>query len=74
MKNRKVQIDIALFLQIWRYFELDDENHVKEIREGLNRKIEALYRHELYSKYKQGNEEARKKYLDEVLMRESFRW
>lgn len=72
--SKKVQIDMALFLQIWRYFELDDENHVKEIREGLNRKIEALYRHELYSKYKQGDKEARKKYLDEVLMRESFRW
>ena len=59
--SKKVQINIALFLQIWRYFELGDENHVKEIRDALNAKIEALYRHELYSKYKQGDEEARKK-------------
>ena len=71
---RKIQIDIELFMQIWRYFELDDENHIQDIKDGLNAKFDALYRHELYTKYKQGDEEARKRYLDEVLMHKDFRW
>lgn len=71
---RKVQIDIELFMQIWRYFELNDDNHIQDIKNGLNAKFDALYRHELYTKYKQGDEEARQKYLDEKMIHKDFRW
>ena len=71
---KKIMIDIELFMQIWRYFELGDENHIQDIKDGLNEKFDAMYRHELYSKAKQGDEEARQKYLDEVGMHKDFRW
>lgn len=72
--SKNVLINSKLFMQIWRYFELGDENHIQEIKNGLNAKFNALYKHELYTKYKQGDEEARKRYLDEVLMHKDFRW
>lgn len=72
--SKNVLINSKLFMQIWSYFELGDENHIQDIKNGLNAKFDALYKHELYTKYKQGDEEARKKYLDEVLMHKDFRW
>ena len=72
--SKNILINSELFMQIWSYFELGDENHIQDIKNGLNAKFDALYKHELYTKYKKGDEEARKKYLDEVLMHKDFRW
>jgi len=67
-------IDKELFLMIWKFFELNDTSHYDDIKKALNEKFDAMYRHELYSKAKQGDEEARQKYLDEVGMHQDFRW
>ena len=67
-------IDIELFMQIYKFFEFDDTSHITDIKRALNEKIDALYRHELYSKAKQGDEDARQRYLDEVGVPKDFRW
>nr|CRY95775.1 hypothetical protein [uncultured prokaryote] len=81
MKN--VQIPQELFVSICRYFLCDEalpEWEVDDIVAGLETKLEAMQRHDLYSAYKdtsrspQERQEARKAYLDSVGMREGYRW
>ena len=68
MKN--VQIPYDLFLALLQYHLMMDDDYEDEIRYGLERKLEAMVRHELYAKYKtaltpEEREEARQRYLDE---------
>ncbi|MEY8312975.1 complexin-2 [Oscillospiraceae bacterium 42-9] len=56
-----------------------DDDYAEEIRQGLERKLDALVRHELYAKYKtaptaEEREQARQAYLDQRGVFPDFRW
>ncbi len=78
MKN--IQISQELFLKIFRYFEFDCLELEPEIKKELNEKLDALWKHELYSKYKnkslsdEEREQARQEYLDAVGIHKDWRW
>lgn len=77
MKN--VQISYDLFRELLLYHLACDDSGVDEICQGLERKLDAMVRHELYAKYKtapteEEREKARKEYLDRRGVPESFRW
>ena len=77
MKN--IQISEKLFVDIVKYFLLEQEERLPEIRKGLERKMDALAMRELYTKYKTApseadRERARREYLDRRGVPESFRW
>lgn len=77
MKN--VQISQELFVALLHY-HLSGENEYEEIIEqGLEQKLDAMLRHELYARYKtapteEQREQARQEYLDRRGVPESFRW
>lgn len=57
--------------------EIDDV--LPEIKKGLEEKLEAMVRRDLYTKYKtapteEEREKARQEYLEKVGMHRSFRW
>ena len=76
MKN--VQISQELFVALLHY-HLSGENEYEEIIEqGLEQKLDAMLRHELYAQYKtapteEQREQARQEYLDRRGVPESFR-
>ena len=76
MKN--VQISEELFVAIMRYFMLEQEELLPQIKQGLEKKLDAMVMRELYTKYKtaptEEKEKARKEYLDRRCVPESFRW
>lgn len=77
MKN--VQISEELFVAIMRYFMLEQEEMLPQIKQGLEKKLDAMVMRELYTKYKtapteEEKEKARKEYLDRRGVPESFRW
>lgn len=76
---KHVQISEKLFLSLVRYFLLEDFKERKEIKIELEEKFRAMVRRDLYSKYKtartpEEREAARKAYLDEAGIPNSFRW
>jgi adenosine deaminase len=77
MKN--VQISQELFVALLHY-HLSSENEYEEmIEQGLEQKLDAMLRHELYAQYKtapteEQREQARQEYLDRRGVPESFRW
>ena len=79
---KNVQISYDLFVLLLRYhlLELTDDKLQHEIKTALENKLDALVKHDLYSKSKDHTltpaerEEARKAYLDRVGIRDSFRW
>lgn len=77
MKN--VQIPERLFLALVKYHLLDMVECKNEIQKGLEQKIDAMVRHQLYTTYKtapteEEREKARQDYLDKVGMHRDFRW
>ena len=77
MKN--VQIPYELFFQLMKYHLMEDESCEADIRRGMEKKLDALVMHELYTKSKmevteEEREKARKEYLDRRGVLESFRW
>ena len=77
MKN--VQIPYKLFFQLMKYHLMEDESCEADIRRGLEKKLDALVMHELYTKSKMAvteeeREKARKEYLDRRGVPKSFRW
>ena len=77
MKN--VQISEELFVAIIEYFMLDQVELLPQIKQGLEKKLDAMVMRELYKKYKTAPTEeekkrARKEYLDRRGVPESFRW
>ena len=77
MKN--VQISQELFVAIMRYFMLEQVEMAPRIKQGLEKKLDAMVMIELYTKYKtapteEEKEKARKEYLDRQGVPESFRW
>ena len=76
---KMVQIPESLFIALMKYHMLEMEECVPEIKTGLEEKLEAMVKRELYTKSKTAEteaerEEARKKYLDKVGMHRDFRW
>ena len=76
---RNVQISEELFVNIVKYFLLEQEESLPGIRRGLEQKMDALVSRELYTKYKTApseadREKARREYLDRRGLPESFRW
>ena len=79
MEMKNVQIPYNLFLALLQYHLMMDDDYEDEIRHGLEQKLEAMVRHELYAKYKtaltpEEREEARQRYLDERGIPQSYRW
>ena len=79
MEMKNVQIPYDLFLALLQYHLMMDDDYEDEIRYGLERKLEAMVRHELYAKYKtaltpEEREAARQRYLDERSIPQSYRW
>ena len=77
--QKNIQIPMELFMAIVKYHLFDMDEYDAEIRKGLENKVEAAYRRELYSDYKtkadpKEREQARQKYLDERGIPGDFRW
>lgn len=58
---------------------LEQEELLPQIKQGLEKKLDAMVMRELYTKYKtalteEEKEKARKEYLDRRGVPESFRW
>ena len=83
---KKVQIPQELFGKLIRYFfcdelelDVDLEELEREIKFDIRKKLDKISMRGYYTAYKtapteQEREEARKKYLDERGVPESFRW
>ena len=76
---KMVQIPESLFMALMKYHMLEMEECLPEIKSGLEGKLEAMVKRELYTKSKTAEteaerEEARKKYFDNVGMHRDFRW
>lgn len=70
MEMKNVQIPYDLFLALLQHHLMMEDGYEDEIRYGLEQKLEAMVRHELYAKYKtaltpEEREAARQRYLDE---------
>lgn len=77
MKN--VQIPYDLFVALLQYHLVMDDDYAEDIQRGLEQKLDAIVRHELYAKYKtapteEEREQARQEYLDRRGVPKSFRW
>ena len=77
MKN--VQIPYDLFVDLVLYHLNGEGDFEEDIRRGLEQKLDALVRHELYAKYKtapsaEEREQARQAYLARRGVFPDFRW
>ena len=77
MKN--VQIPYDLFIDLLHYHLVQEDDYAEDIWQGLEEKLDAMVRHELYVKYKAASteeerEKARLEYLDRRGVPKSFRW
>ena len=88
--SKNVQIPIELFYNLCLYHGVispekplevwEEEELSEEIGDKLGQKLDAIMRHEMYSKYKDlslsvaERQAARKEYLNMVGMREGYRW
>ena len=78
-KMKKVQIPEELFLALIRYHLADMEDDLPLIKKELERKLDAMVKHQIYTRYKVApteteREKARQEYLDAVGMHRNFRW
>lgn len=78
---KNVQISQELFLDLVRYFLLDDtsKSRLNAIQQGLEAKVDNMFKHELYTASKtadspEDRETARQQYLDKVGIHKDFRW
>ena len=77
MKN--VQISEELFFMLLRFHLLEDDLWQEEIETELQKKLDAMVNHSLYTKYKTAptateQEQARQEYLDRKGYFSDFRW
>ena len=77
MKN--VQIPYELFVNLVLYYLNGEDDLDEEIRQGLEKKLDAMLNRQLYSQYKtapteEQREKARQEYLDRRGVPQSFRW
>ena len=76
---KNIQISEELFFALLKYHLVEIDDVLPEIKKGLEDKLEAMVRRELYTKYKtapteEEREKARQEYLKKVGMHRSFRW
>ena len=77
---KQVQIPLKTLFSLFKYFLIEKtEEDEKAITEALESKLEAMIRHDLYTKSKiaetdEEREKARQEYLDRIGMHEDFRW
>ena len=76
---KKVQISRELFLNLIRYHFAEMYEFEEDIKSELEKKLNLMVMRECYTTYKtapseQEREKARKKYLNERGVPESFRW
>ena len=79
MGLKNVQISEKLFFALLKYHLVEMDDVLPEIKKGLEEKLEAMVRRDLYTKYKTASteeerEKARQEYLEKVGMHRSFRW
>ena len=79
MKEKQIMISERLFRELYCYFELGQYENESVIRKELNKKLESLALHEIYTRSKTSDseeerEEARQQYLDARGIHRSFRW
>ena len=77
MKN--VQISERIILALLKYHLVEIDAVLPEIKKGLEEKLEAMVKRDLYTKYKttpteEERERQGRSYLEKVGMRRSFRW
>jgi hypothetical protein len=68
-KMGNVQISLELFMQLLRFHLVEDESCEKEIKQGLEKKLDRMVMRDLYGKFKtapteEERERARKEYLE----------
>ena len=78
-KKKNVTIPEELFIDLVKYFLADIRWDEDRIRSGLQEKLEAMVKRELYTRYKtagtpEEREKARQEYLENVGIPENFRW
>lgn len=76
---KSVQITYDLFVALVEYHLACDDDYAEEIHQGLEQKLDAMVRHELYAKCKtaptaEEREQARQAYLDKREVFPDFRW
>ena len=74
-----MQISEELFIALLKYHLVEIDDALPEIKKGLEDKLEAMVRRDLYTKYRtapteEEREKARQEYLDKCGMHEDFRW
>ncbi len=79
MREKSIQIPERLFIEIAQYFLFDSWDNEQSIIKGISEKLEAVVKHDLYTKYKtaptpEQQEQARQAYLDKAGIKQSFRW
>ena len=79
LKMKQIQISEQLFFALLKYHLMEIDEVLPEIKKGLEDKLEAMVRRELYTKYKtaateEKREQARQEYLDKVGVHQDFRW
>lgn len=77
--SKNIQIPQRLFYALLQYHLLDNQTYSTEIKYGLEQKLDAITKHELYTKYKtapskEEQERARQEYLDRQGISADFRW
>lgn len=77
MKTIKIPED--LFCDLYLYHVIGSDEPGARIKAELERKMAALQRHDIYTKYKTARDEAdreevRQKYLDSAGIQRDFRW
>ena len=78
-KKKNVTIPEELFIDLVKYFLADIRWDEDRIRSGLQEKLEAMGKRELYTRYKTAGTpeervKARQEYLEKVGIPENFRW
>ena len=79
MGLKNVQISEELFVALLKYHLVEMDDVLPQIKKGLEEKLEAMVKRDLYTKYKtapteEEREKARQEYLEKVGMHRSFRW
>ena len=76
---KSLQIPYDLFVDLVLYHLNGEDDFEKEIRQGLEQKIDAILNRQLYFQYKtapteEQREQARREYLDRRGVPQSYRW
>lgn len=79
MKSYQIPEPLLVDLILYHLDGVQDDDTARRIRDGLQAKLDALARRDLYTKSKaaptpEEREAARQQYLDEIGIPDAFRW